>query len=384
MAASSSPSYRSTQALIVGGGIHGCSLALNLALRGVECVVIEKDYVARHASGVNGGGVRTLGRHLAEITLALKSAALWRDMDSLLDQPCGLRVSGNIRLAENEQDLEKLSRRVRELQSLGFWHERMVDPSELRSIAPAVSRHCLGGLYVAEDGFANPFTVTSAFRARAAAKGATFVEGTRVTGVDVQAGGWAVQTDTGAWRSRWLFNCAGGWSQQLAQRMGDPLPIRADGSMQIVTARMPAFLQPVVGSASRSVSIKQWPNGTVTIGGGHRAAVNLATGQSSIRPEKLSLAAASAAALFPCLRQAQAVRFWSGIEAFTPDGLPIIDRGSQEGAFHVTGFSAHGFQLAPIVGQLVARWAVEGTMPALLAPFSRTRFSRSSPATSSH
>jgi sarcosine oxidase subunit beta len=364
---------RTVDAVIVGGGIHGCSLAMNLTKKGMSCVVLEKDYVARHASGVNGGGVRTLGRHPHEIPLALRSAQLWSGIDDLLGLECGLVVTGQVRLAESEADLRKLEMRVALLHDLGYEHEKLIDRDVLMQLVPAVSPHCVGGLHVSSDGFVNPFRVTTGFRQRAAALGAQFVEGTRVDAVQRRAGVWTTVTDTGKWQSKLLFNCAGGWSAELARQMGDELPIKADGSMQIVTARLPRFLTPVIGSASRSVSIKQWPNGTVTIGGGHRSGVDLSEGTSTITPEKLASAAASAGALFANLLSVRAVRFWSGIEAFTPDGLPIIDRSTAEDSFHVTGFSAHGFQLAPIVGELVAEWASDGSRPAVLAPFGKVR-----------
>ncbi len=63
---------------VIGGGLHGCSAALQAALRGCKVVVIEKDTVGRHASGVNAGGVRRLGRHPAEIPLSVASMELWR------------------------------------------------------------------------------------------------------------------------------------------------------------------------------------------------------------------------------------------------------------------------------------------------------------------
>lgn len=365
---------KTVDALIVGGGIHGCSLAFNLVKRGISCAIIEKDYVGRHASGVNGGGVRTLGRHLSEVPVALQAAHMWRDIDGLLQAECGLVVTGQIRLAESEADIAKLQARVKLLEARGYTHESVVDQNVMRSLVPEVAGHCVGGLYVSGDGFANPFKVTTAFRDRAIALGATLVEGTRVSAVHHQGGVWHTRTDSATWQSKLFFNCAGGWSSQLGLSLGDSIPIKPDGSMQLVTARMPRFLTPVVGSASRSVSIKQWPNGTVTIGGGHRSSVDLETGKSTITPEKLALAVASASELFPALANATAVRFWSGIEAFTPDGLPIIDRASAENSFHVTGFSAHGFQLAPAIGALVAEWASEGVRPELLAPFSKDRF----------
>lgn len=363
-----------TDAVIVGGGIHGCSLALNLSMHGISCVVVEKDYVARHASGVNGGGVRTLGRHLSEVPLALESNRIWRGIDELLQSTCGLVVSGQVRLAESVEDLDSIRARVDQLKGFGFHHEQVIDRESLRALVPSCAPHCVGALYVAHDGFVNPFRVTAAFRSRATAVGAQFIEGTRVIDAQRNAGVWHVVTTKGNLQSKLLFNCAGAWSAELAGMMGDELPIQPDGSMQIVTARMPPFLTPVVGSASRSVSIKQWPNGTVTIGGGHRSPVDLVSGNSTISTMKLARGAAAAIAVIPRLGDSSAVRFWSGIEAFTPDKLPIIDQGSQEGAFHVTGFSAHGFQLAPAVGQLVAEFAVSGRRPEMILPFSRDRF----------
>lgn len=66
-----------TDVLIIGGGLIGCSTALHLVRRGITVRVIEKDYVARHASGVNAGGVRTLGRALPELPLSIAAKRLW-------------------------------------------------------------------------------------------------------------------------------------------------------------------------------------------------------------------------------------------------------------------------------------------------------------------
>src|SRR4030081_1982918 len=67
---------RTADVVVTGGGLHGCSTALHLALRGLKPILVEKDYAGRHASGVNAGGVRQLARHLAEIPLSLSSEHL--------------------------------------------------------------------------------------------------------------------------------------------------------------------------------------------------------------------------------------------------------------------------------------------------------------------
>ena len=71
MSANGKPSPTGSDVLIVGGGLQGLSSALHLARRGFRVRLLEAEYCGRHASGVNAGGVRSLGRHLAEIPLAL-------------------------------------------------------------------------------------------------------------------------------------------------------------------------------------------------------------------------------------------------------------------------------------------------------------------------
>ncbi len=109
--------------LVIGGGLHGCSAALHLAMRGVRVTVIEKDYVGRHASGVNAGGVRRLGRHLAEVPLAVAAMELWHRIGDLVDDDCGFESHGQVKVAESEAELDGLRARVEELTRLGFSHE---------------------------------------------------------------------------------------------------------------------------------------------------------------------------------------------------------------------------------------------------------------------
>ena len=74
---------RTADVVVIGGGLHGCSTALHLALRGLKPILVEKDYAGRHASGVNAGGVRQLARHLAEIPPSISSMALWEKIEDL-------------------------------------------------------------------------------------------------------------------------------------------------------------------------------------------------------------------------------------------------------------------------------------------------------------
>lgn len=257
-----------TRIVIVGAGIHGCSAAVHLSLLGHQITVIDKAYAGRHASGVNAGGVRRLGRHPAEIPLAMAAWKRWQTMHDFVGEDCGFRPVGQIKVAESESDMEHLALREKQLQSLGFDHEYLIDGDELRRRIPSVAQHCPGGLACDGDGYANPYRTVTAWRRRAQQQGATFYEGIEVTNLEPQRGGWNVDAGGQRFYADIVVNCAGAWAGTLCERLGEPVPLRAEAPMLMITERISPFLQPVVGATSRPLSFKQFENGTVLIGGG--------------------------------------------------------------------------------------------------------------------
>jgi sarcosine oxidase subunit beta len=258
---------------IVGGGLHGCSTALHLARAGATAIVVEKNHVGRHASGVNAGGVRTLARHEAEIPLALESLEIWHRIEELVDDDCGFESHGQIRVAENDADVALLHERQGRLRDLGYSHERWIDPPELFERVPALARHCLGGLIAERDGAALPYRTTAAFRRKAEALGQRVLEGTRVLDVAREGQGWRIDTSAGPISAGVLVNCAGAWADRICAQIGEPVPLEPVALMMMVTLRMPAFLRPVVIGTGRPLSFKQTAEGTVLIGGGRRARI---------------------------------------------------------------------------------------------------------------
>jgi sarcosine oxidase subunit beta len=363
--------------VIIGGGLHGCSAALHLARAGVRAIVVEKNYVGRHASGVNAGGVRTLSRHEAEIPLALAALEMWHRIGELVDDDCGFESFGQLRVAENEADAAVLQQRAQRLQSLGYTHERWIDADALHRRVPALSRHCVGGLFAERDGAALPYRTTLAFRRKAAAMGQRFVEGTRVLGIRREGDAWAVDTSMGTLGGRVLVNCAGAWADEVCAALGEPVPLEAIGPMMLVTLRMPRFLEPVILGTGRPLSFKQTAEGTVLIGGGRLARVerNLETTELDFR--ELAKSARTVHDLFPVMRGAVIHRGWAGIEARMPDEIPVIGPSSTApNAFHAFGFSAHGFELGPVVGRITADLITAGRTALPIAPFSIRRFAR--------
>lgn len=366
---------RQPDAVIVGGGLHGCSAALHLARAGLRPLVLEQSYAGRHASGVNAGGVRRLGRHPAEIPLSVASMELWHDIRALVDDDCGFVASGHVKVAESEAEMETLRRRAAMVRGLGFDHEEPIGQKELRELLPAVSGHCVGGLVSRADGHANPFRTVTAFRRAAKRLGGEVHPGFRVERVERHGSLWRVSGPAGTVEAPILVNCAGAWADRIAAQLGEPVPLKAEAPMLMITERVAPFITPVVGATGRPLSFKQFANGTVLIGGGHRGIANRDHERTTLNLAALAASARTAFEIFPLMRDVRVVRAWAGIEAVMPDEIPVIGPSrTAPQAFHAFGFSAHGFQLGPIVGRIIAELVTTGRTALPLDPFRIDRF----------
>ena len=371
----SNPSRMLPDVIIIGGGLHGLSAALHLCRARLKPLVLEKDYPGRHASGVNAGGVRRLGRHFAEVPLSVDALKLWNELPDLVDDDCGFSPCGQALIAETAEELSGLKTRVRDLERLGFRHEKIVDAKELRGVVPAISPHCTGGIWCAEDGAANPYRTVSAFHRKVLELGGRVEAETAVTGINRSLGNWQIDTVRGRFEAPVLINTAGAWGGQVAHMIGDFAPVHPEAPMLMITERIEPFLKPVVGSAGRVLSFKQFDNGTVLIGGGHRGRAMPQSNVTQLDFAGLKTSAETVGALFPQLRDIRVVRAWAGIEGVMPDAIPVIGpSAAEDNVFHAFGFSAHGFQLAPIVGKLIAELVETGSCSLPIEPFRINRF----------
>jgi sarcosine oxidase subunit beta len=366
---------RESDAIVVGGGIHGLSAALHLARMGKSVTVLERRYSGRHSSGVNAGGVRTLGRDLAEVPLSVPGMALWHGIRELVGEDCGFRAQGFVRVAENIEQADSLVGRRDRVRAIGYTHEEVIDQGELRRVLPAVAKHCVAGLICRSDGAADPFRTTLAFKRAAIEAGAMVIEDEGVVAITAQDRHWCVTGTRGTYRAGHVVNCAGAWGGEIARMVGDAAPVGVRPSMMIVTERVPHFVDPTVGAVGRKLSFKQTPEGTVLIGGGQPGIADRATERARVNPLNLAKSAQAAIALFPVMRGVGIARAWCGIEAQMPDDIPVIGESpSAPGIVHAFGFSGHGFQLGPIVGRAVAEIVARGATSLPIGPFAIERF----------
>ena len=368
-------------AIIVGGGIHGCSTALHLCLAGLKPVLIEKDYAGRHASGVNAGGVRQLMRDVAEIPLSIRAMGIWENISDLVDDDCGFESFGQVLVAENDAELDACRARVAALNARGFTHEELIDGTELRRLVPAVAESCPGGVVSRRDGAAQPARTTTAFRRKAEQLGATICEGVPATNIRKDGALWHVDVGPETFAAPVLVNAAGAWAGRIAAQFGEPVPVETIAPMLMITSPVAHFIDPVVILRGRKLSFKQFPNGTVLIGGGHLATADQDRNETVLDWRKLSESARTVAELFAVMRSATIMRAWAGIEARMRDDIPVFGPSSlHDGLYHQFGFSAHGFQLGPGAGAVMAELIVHGGTQTGVSDLSIARFREPNPS----
>jgi len=349
--------------VVVGGGLMGLSAAFHLrrADSGASVTVLERDRVGAAASGASAAGVRAMGRDPAERALALASLARWPDLDRELEAPTGYRRGGGLRIALDEAAWAAVPAWVAEQCADGVPLE-VVDAGEAHRIAPGLAPATLGGVHCAIDGQADAMATVRAFASAARRLGAVVDEGGGVRGLVAERGRIVAveRADGSRVACETAIVTAGVWTAALLADVGVTLDAKTRPLQMLLTERAPAALGPVVSAFDRQLSLKQLDDGAYLIGGGWPARVtDHAANRYEIIEESVAGSLETARAVYPPLGGLAVTQRWAGLEAFTPDALPVIGPvPGIAGLLIATGFSGHGFALSPLVGDLLARLAL--------------------------
>jgi sarcosine oxidase subunit beta len=373
-----------TEVLIVGAGVMGCSIAYHLARMGRRVCVLDRGGVAETpaASWASAGGVRRQGRDPAEAALASEEIARWPTLEQELEADLHYRQGGNLLLAENDVEAERLRSIVEKQRAMGFADVRLLERNEVHELAPSLSTQVVAGSFSPADGQADPALTTRAFAAAAQRHGAVFwlntaCEALRTQGARV-VGARTARGDVAAER---VVLAAGAWSDDLATALGLRLPIRtAAYQMLRSTPAAPGLLAPVLGTLGRNLSLKQLPDGALLIGGGWPGSPTPDRHGFMLRQSSIDGNWADALAILPSLGQQRLASAWCGLEAESIDGIPFVGNAPDiDGLILAVGFSGHGFAISPAIGRALAD-LIDGRDVLALEQLSPSRISRFSAA----
>lgn len=347
----------------MGGGLIGLSAAWHLrrADPTVSVVVLERARVGSAASGASAAGVRVMGRDPAERGLALESLGRWSELDRELEGKTGYRRGGGLRVALDEATWAQAPAWVAEQRAHGVPVE-VVQAAEARRLAPDVSTACRGGVFCAMDGQAEAGLTVLAFTSAVRRADVRLEERVGAAGVIVEHGRVVAVARTDGRREACeaVIVAGGAWSPDLLAPYGLALPFSMRALQMLLTDPAPGTLDPVLGAFERKISFKQLPSGAYLIGGGWPGAIIEAPGNRwQVLEDSVQSSLAVARELYPPTLGLKVARAWAGIEAFTPDGLPVLGRvPGVSGALVAAGFCGHGFALVPAVGDVLARLAL--------------------------
>jgi glycine/D-amino acid oxidase-like deaminating enzyme len=186
------------------------------------------------------------------------------------------------------------------------------------------------------------------------AAGVTIMEHTTVTGAVRTTHGFTLSIDAGTIQARRLVLAGGVWLENMAAWFGKRIPIKVLINQLAVTGRMPPVMRTVVGIATGLLSLKQYPHGTVVIGGGWQGLGDGEHGPTAFKTESLIGNVRLACHAIPALRGSRIVRAWLGLEAETADALPAIGPLPGVPDAFMIGSVHSGYTSGPYLAKLLA------------------------------
>jgi sarcosine oxidase, subunit beta len=371
---------RAADAVVIGGGIHGCSVAYHLAKSGLTNVVLlEKDYLAACGTGRSAAGFRHQFGTEVNVRLSAKSVRLLETLADELEYPHGIELlqKGYLMLAYSRPELELFTSNVQLQHRLHPDNQTVIlTPAKIHELNPYLNLEgVLGGSFNPRDGHANPWHTTQAYADAARRLGAEINTFTEVTGIRLQHDRViGVDTTRGEILTPVVVNCAGPFGHLIGAMVGLEIPLVPQRHQILVTEPVGEVVPMMVISYTHGTYFKQTPHGSILMGYGDPEHEVIGLEQDSSW-QFLEEVARKITYHMPVLRDVRVVRQWAGLYDMTPDSQAILGAVPQvEGFYMDVGWSGHGFQLGPIVGQVLAE-IILGETPAVNVDAMRyTRF----------
>ena len=355
----------SAEVVVVGGGVMGASAAYYLTRNGcADVVLLERETLGSGSTSRAAGGIRAQFSDELNVRIALECIARF---ERFADEPGGeidFKQWGYLFVLTSADELAHFRQAVALQQSLGV-PSRLLTVEEAAAIVPQLALDdVVGGTFCPIDGYATPEAVVQGYAAAAVQAGARIVQSCAATRIVVDDRGVAgVETERGTIATRRVVCAAGVWSRELAATAGLDLPVEPE--------RRHVWLTEAGDPLPRELPL------TIDFATGfyfHREGDALLFGG---REQTLEEIAPLAARRLPALEELPVRTSWSGFYEMSPDHNALVGAASEpDGFLYATGFSGHGFQQGPVVGEHLAQLAL-GLDPAFdLSPFGVERFAR--------
>ena len=374
------------QVIVIGGGIHGCSVAYHLAKEGwTDVVLLERKQLTSgttwHAAGLVG---QLQGSH-ATTAFAKYGIELLEEIEAETGQNPGYRRSGSISIAVNDERMAELKRKA-DFASLFGIDANYLSACEIQERWPLMNPEgVLGGIYMPSDGSANPIDLTTALAKGASQRGVTIMEHTKVQEILVSEGrASGVHTDQGTITADFVVNCAGMWARDIGQQNGVSVPLHACEHYYLVTEAikdLPSDL-PVLRSYCDGTYFKE-DAGKLLFGFAHNHAkpwgmdgISEAFCFDSLPFVEDDVMDVLELAMnrVPLLQETGIRTFFNGPESYSYDGrFTLGEAPDVKNYFVLAGVNSTGIQSGSGAGRALAQWIVKGHPPIDLSEMDPSR-----------
>jgi sarcosine oxidase subunit beta len=371
---------KTADAVVIGGGIMGASIAYFLTKRGFGTVVLlEKYLLATGSTGHSAANVRQHYSNEVTVRLAKRAVEMFEGFDEELNHPCGFEQVGYMIMAR-EEDRPAIEHVVRLQQSLGV-DARLIGPQEIRELAPQADlRQVAAGCFEKKSGYADPRATVYALAHRAKELGAEVEQLTEVSGI--QRHGERIRgvvTNRGEIATPVVINCAGPWAAKVGQMAGVDYSLKfsreLDVKYQLPTGHgeFPVTADPRNGTYFR-------PQAAGFAIAGLAFPKDLDPCDPDTYEDRASAAEVEGIShrLFdrmPHIKNGLAVAGWAGVYSITEDWHPIVGALPEvPGYYHFLGGSGHGFKISPPIGESLAAMIAVAVPPIDISALDYSRF----------
>ena len=229
------------KAVVIGGGVVGCSVLYHLAKAGwTDIMLIERSELTSGSSWHAAGGFHTLNGDPNVAKLQAYTVQLYKEIEELSGQSCSLHLTGGVMMADTPERMDFLRLAHAKGRYLGMDTE-LITPSEAKAMFPLMDEtNFVGAMWDPVEGHLDPSGTTHAYAKAARKLGAEIVLRNRVVELTQEVDGtWNVVTEQGTVKAEHVVNCGGLWAREIGRMVGVELPVLAMEHMYLLTEPMP-------------------------------------------------------------------------------------------------------------------------------------------------
>lgn len=381
------------RAIVIGGGVVGCSVLFHLAKAGwTDVLLIERSELTSGSSWHAAGGFHTLNGDPNVAKLQAYTVSLYKELEEISGQSCGLHLTGGVMMADTPERMDFLRLAHAKGRYLGMETE-LITPSEAKAMFPIMDEtNFVGAMWDPVEGHLDPSGTTHAYAKAARVLGAEIELRNRVTELTQDADGtWNVVTEKGTVKCEHVVNAGGLWAREVGRMVGLELPLLAMEHMYLLTEDMPEVMEYNKSTGRELIGVMDFKGEIYTRQ--ERNGILLGTYEKACKPwspietpwnfghellqpdiDRITPSLEVGFRHYPALERAGIKQIINGPFTFAPDGNPLVGPVQGLTNFWCACAVMAGFSQGGGVGLALSQWMVNGDPGADIWGMDVTRF----------